>query len=222
MKVFHSFFKTFPTARTRLFMDLRPTKIQVDEQADSAAAAKLSSARMDLLFAMTEGKTLEQQVTRLFETLRMPVYQYLVSAFGNAAEAEDLTQDAFLQLYKVLRQGQPIRDARFWIFRVAHNLAINRGKHNKFIAQLDGDSWAEIEERLLDRSLNPEQNILQREKYERVYEGLKLLSMQERQSLYLRAEGFKYKEIADIMNVAVPTVGEFLRRGIRKLTKHKQ
>lgn len=196
-------------------------KIQVDEQADSSAAAKLSSAGMDLLFAMTEGNTLEQQVTQLFETLRMPVYQYLVSVFGNQAEAEDTTQDAFLQLYKALRQGQTIREARFWIFRVAHNLAINRGKHNKFIAQLDADSWSEIEERLLDRGLNPEQNILQREKYERVHEGLKLLSMQERQSLYLRAEGFKYKEIADIMKIATPTVGEFLRRGIRKLTENR-
>lgn len=196
-------------------------KIQVDEQADSSAAAKLSSAGMDLLFAMTEGNTLEQQVTQLFETLRMPVYQYLVSVFGNQAEAEDTTQDAFLQLYKALRQGQTIRDARFWIFRVAHNLAINRGKHHKFIARLDADSWSEIEERLLDRGLNPEQNILQREKYERVHEGLKLLSMQERQCLYLRAEGFKYKEIADIMNIATPTVGEFLRRGIRKLTENR-
>jgi RNA polymerase sigma-70 factor (ECF subfamily) len=199
-------------------------KIQVDEQADSSTAgAKLSSsAGINLLFAMTEGKTLEQQVTQLFENLRMPVYQYLVSAFGNAAEAEDTTQDAFLQLYKALREGQSIRDARFWIFRVAHNLAINRGKHNKFIAQLDADSWREVEERLLDKNLNPEQNILQREKYERVYEGLKLLSIQERQSLYLRAEGFKYKEIAEIMNIAVPTVGEFLRRGIRKLTETKR
>lgn len=200
-------------------MDLQPIKIRVDEQVDFSAAAALVSAGVDLPYAMTVNQTLEQQVTQFFETLRLPVYQYLMAVFGNRAEAEDLTQDAFLQLYKALRQGQTIRNVRFWVFRVAHNLALNRRKHNQFIAPLDADSWAVIETQLQDKSLNPEQNILQREKYKRVYEGLKLLSRQERQSLFLRAEGFKYKEIAEIMNVAVPTVGEFLRRGIRKLTE---
>lgn len=195
-------------------------KIWIDEQADSTTAAAFSTST-DLLGAMTETASPEQQVARLFETLRMPVYHYLLAVFGNPADAEDLTQDAFLQLYKALRQGQMIRNVRFWIFRVAHNLAINRQKHDQFIAPLDADSWREIEIQLLDKNLNPEQNILQREKYELIYEGLKRLSMHERQSLQLRAEGFKYKEIAEIMDVATPTVGEFLRRGIKKLTERK-
>lgn len=203
-------------------MDLQPIKIWVDEQADSVAAAGMLSAGTDLLGAMTETDSLEQQTARLFEALRMPVYQYLMAVFGDAAEAEDLTQDAFLQLYKALRQGQTIRNVRFWIFRVAHNLAINRQKHNQFIAPLGAESWREIEKQFPDKNLNPEQNILQRERYERIYEGMKLLSIHERQSLHLRAEGFKYKEIAEIMNVATPTVGEFLRRGIRKLTERKR
>lgn len=198
-------------------MDLQPLKIRVDEPADPLSAAAAFSAGTDLLGAMTESNSLEEQVAGLFETLRMPVYQYLMAVFGNAAEAEDLTQDAFLQLYKALRQGQTIRNVRFWIFRVAHNMAINRQKHNQFIAPLDADSWQEIEKQFPDKASNPEQNVLQREKYERIYEGMKLLSAHERQSVHLRAEGFKYKQIAEIMNVAVPTVGEFLRRGIKKL-----
>ena len=87
-----------------------------------------------------------------------------MAVFGNPAEAEDVTQDAFLQLYKTLRQGQTIHDARFWIFRVAHNLVISHHRHNQFIAPLSADSWAEIERQLPDKGLNPEQNVLQREK----------------------------------------------------------
>lgn len=194
-------------------------KILLDERADPGASAL--SERTDLQGTMTGSDSLEQQLARLFETLRVPVYQYLMAVFGNEAEAEDLTQDAFLQLYKALREGQTIRNVRFWIFRVAHNLAINRRKHNQFIAPLGADMWQEIEKQLPDKGLNPEQIILQREKYERIYEGMKRLSIQERQALHLRAEGFKYKEIAEIMNVATPTVGEFLRRGIGKLTEQK-
>lgn len=204
-------------------MDLQPLKIRTGEPADSlSAAAAFSVAETDLLGAMmSETNSLEQKVAVLFETLRLPVYQYLMAVFGDAAEAEDLTQDAFLQLYKALRQGQTIRNVRFWIFRVAHNLAINRRKVNQFMAPLDADSWREIEKQFADKAANPEQNILQRERYEQIYEGMKLLSAHERQSLHLRAEGFKYKEIAEIMSVAVPTVGEFLRRGIKKLTEKK-
>lgn len=203
-------------------MEWRQIKILNDEKADSAAASA-AAVKMDLSNAiMAESDKIEHQVTRLFETLRMPVFHYLMAVFGNSAEAEDLTQDAFLQLYKVLRKGETIRNVRSWIFRVAHNLAISRQRRNKFIAPLDADSWQEIEQQLPDKGLNPEQIILQREKYERIYDGLKLLSEKERQSMYLRAEGFKYKEIAEIMNVAVPTVGEFLRRGIKKLTEHKR
>lgn len=173
----------------------------------------------ELLISMAETNQLEQQITQLFETLRQPVYQYLMAVFGNAEEAEDLTQDAFLQLYKTVKSGQTIRNIRFWIFRVAHNLAVNRRKHNQFIAPLDANSWEVIESLLADSKLNPEQNVLLREKYERLYLGLKRLSMQERQALFLRAEGFRYREIGEIMSVATPTVGEFLRRGIKKLSE---
>ena len=108
---------------------------------------------------------------------------------------------------------------RFWIFRVAQNAALNRRKHNQYIAPLDADSWAEIERLLPAAGLNPEQNALYREKYERLYEGLKRLSLHERQAIYLRLEGFKYREIGELMNIAIPTVEEFLRRGIRKLSE---
>ena len=177
------------------------------------------SPETELWNSMADSNKLEQQITQLFETWRFPVYQYLMAVFGNPAEAEDLTQDAFLQLYTTIKSGQTIRNVRFWIFRVAHNLAVNRRKHNQFMTPLDADSWDEIEKLIPDTNLNPEQNVLLREKYERLYLGLKRLSMQERQALYLRAEGFLYKEIGEIMNIATPTVGEFLRRGIKKLSE---
>ena len=180
-------------------------------------AGVLSDA--DLVYLTNEATTLEEKVTELFDALRLPVYQYLVAVFGNAAEAEDLTQDVFLSLYKALRGGQTIRNVRFWIFRVAQNAALNRRKHNQYIAPLDADSWAEIERLLPSIGLNPEQNALYREKFERLYEGLKRLSMQERQAIYLRSEGFKYREIGELMNVKITTVEEFLQRGIRKLSE---
>lgn len=169
------------------------------------------------LCAMTETINLEERIEQLFGMLRMPVYQYLLSVFSEPGEAEDLTQDAFLQLYKTLLKGQEVQNVRFWIFRVAHNLAVNSRKHSQFVSTIQGETWKDFEMLVPDTGLNPEQIVLKREKFERLLKGLKRLTLNERQCLYLRAEGFRYKEIADIMEVAVPTVGEYLRRSIMKL-----
>jgi RNA polymerase sigma factor (sigma-70 family) len=67
----------------------------------------------------------EREATRLFVALREPVYLYLARVLRDAAAAEDLTQEAFLSLYSTLHKGTRVTDPRAWVFRVAHNLAIN-------------------------------------------------------------------------------------------------
>lgn len=171
----------------------------------------------EVVLIMAETSNLEEQIEQVFEALRMQVFHYLLSVFGDVHEAEDLTQDTFLQLYRERLKGTEIQNARFWIFRVAHNLAINRRRHEQFVSTLPADNWDEIERMLPDTGLNPEQLTLKREQYSRLLDGMKKLTLNERQCLYLRAEGFRYREIAEIMSIGVPTVGEYLRRSIDKL-----
>ena len=78
---------------------------------------------------------------------------------------------------------------------------------------------AAIEQRLVSESPHPELAILDREKMLRVHRAVSSLSYQQRQCLYLRAEGFRYREIAEILDVASSTVGEFLQRAIIRLRK---
>ena len=52
----------------------------------------------------------------------------------------------------------------------------------------------------------------------RVQTAMSSLSEQQKQCLFLRAEGFRYREIAEILGVSISTVAESLRRAIRKLT----
>lgn len=171
-------------------------------------------------FGVLQGTVkLEERVTRLFELLREPVYHYLLVIFRRPAEAEDITQETFLQLYKHLHDGERIENVRFWIFRVAHNLAINRQKRERIYELLAEPTWEEIRERLADSALDPEQLLLRQEKMQRLHAAMAWLSPQERQCLHLRAEGFRYREIAEILGIATPSVAEFLRRGIRKLMR---
>lgn len=162
---------------------------------------------------------LEQKVAGYFEQWREPVYRYVVAAFGNSAQAEDVIQEAFLQLYRCLHAGQSIGNARAWIFRVAHNLAVNQIKSQQFITPLDDEMWAEIRQLYQDTSPSPEQELIQQEKFDRLRVAVALLTAPERQCLHLRTKGLRYREIAKILDMSTTTVAETLYRVIEKLAK---
>lgn len=162
---------------------------------------------------------LDEKVAELFEQLRDPIFRYLVAVFGNPGEAEEITQEAFYRFYRCLRGGQAVSDVRSWLFRVAHNLAVDQQKGKKYLAVFDVTLWEELCELHQDPTPNPEQRVLQREHAERLQSLLAHLSSQQRECLVLRAEGFRYREIAEFLGVSISTVEEFVRRGIKKMMK---
>jgi RNA polymerase sigma-70 factor (ECF subfamily) len=53
----------------------------------------------------------------------------------------------------------------------------------------------------------------------RLRQALEMLSPQQRQCLFLRCEGLRYREIAEVLEISVGTVSEFLRRAINHLRR---
>src|SRR5690349_22118698 len=178
-------------------------KIDVDQ----SSAARVHHAANE----MSQGLTIEDRVTTLFEALRGSMLGYIVSVFGiaTAAEAEDITQDAFLQLHRMLQKGHAIENPRAWLFRVAHNLAIGRLKLRQFVAPLDDLEWDEISRRIPDPGMSPEQRAQRVEDFARLYIAMGRLSVQERECLHLRSEGLRYHEIAEVLGISTPAVGKY-------------
>jgi len=178
-------------------------------------------ARSSVLLLTQQPMDLEQRVIAVYESLRSPVYQYLAATFGDAIDAEDITQETFLRLYIHWSNGRAIAEDRLrsWVFRVAHNLAIDRERSSKFVRELDSEAHLPAILQLPDRGPNPEETLLDQERFDSVQNGLALLSGQERHCLHLRAEGFRYREIAEILGITSSSVAEFLRRAIRKLMR---
>ena len=164
---------------------------------------------------------LEEKVVRVYESLRSSVSQYLTASFGDPAEAEDITQETFLRLYVYWSSGKSIADncLRSWIFRVAHNLAIDRKRNSKYVREVDSEARLLAMLQVPDSGRNPEETLLEQERFHSVRHGLALLSKQERHCLHLRAEGFRYREIAEILGITKSSVAEFLRRAMRKLMR---
>ena len=77
----------------------------------------------------------------------------------------------------------------------------------------------DIELRLAGLDLNPEQDLLERERLTRFHRAVENLSDQQRRCLHLRLEGLRYPEIAAVLGISASAVGEFLRRAIVRLRK---
>lgn len=159
--------------------------------------------------------TSQEQVTQLYEDARDDVYRYLLILGLAPPQAQEATQEVFLRLFSTLQKGERIENARAWIFRVAHNYGLTLRSREDMTRAFD----PAIETRLSDRSANPEQALLERERRLRFHHAVEGLSDRQRHCLYLRAEGFRYHEIAAILGVSDSTVAEFLRRAINRLRK---
>ena len=187
-------------------------KLQIDSYAEDAAFE--SALRGDSPGAMSA--TLDGRVTELFQRLRGSVYRYLVAVIQDPAVAEEVTQEAFLRLYCHLRERKPVDHVRPWIFRVAHNLALNEKTRGKFLG--GGESATRELPRVPadSGSMDPEQTLLLRERTDL---ALQQLSRHQRECLVLKVEGFRYREIAEILGLSLPNVSQSLRRGIKKLMR---
>jgi RNA polymerase sigma-70 factor (ECF subfamily) len=167
------------------------------------------------LGAQARPVTLQEQVTEIYESLRNDVYRYLLVLGLAPDQAQEVSQEAFLRLYAALRKGTRIENTRAWVFTVARNCAMSERASGAQLRSFD----AEMEDQLVDESPSAERTLLDREKFRRLHHAVSSLSHQQRNCLHLRVEGFRYREIAEIVGVSTSTVGEFLRRAVNRLRK---
>lgn len=118
-------------------------------------------------------------------------------------------------MYLAQRGGTKIRHTRAWIFTVGHNLALNLRQAEQGIHLFDPTAESDF----ASKEPDPERRAIDNQRNSRLQDALASLSDQQRHCLLLRAEGFRYREIADIIGVGTSTVGEFLRRAISRLRK---
>jgi RNA polymerase sigma-70 factor (ECF subfamily) len=176
---------------------------------DSASAVRADSLRHGVT-------TAEREVSVLYERLRDSVYRYLIVVLHDPSVAEEITQEAFLELYCCLRDRKAIKNVRAWVFRVAHNLALNERKRRRFVSGDGSTPWIELYPPPASGLPELERATLQQERIEL---AMQRLSQHEHQCVVLRLEGFRYREIAEILGLSIPNVAQSLRRGIKKLMK---
>jgi RNA polymerase sigma-70 factor, ECF subfamily len=165
--------------------------------------------------AETGAARLEYDVEQIYHETRADICSYLLCLGVPSAQAPEVTQEVYLRLYQTMRKGEAIQNMRAWLFRVAHNLGLKVRSREKAFRAVNPD-WDRFSH---TASESPERDMLDREKMQRVQGALKTLSPQQRNCLYLRSEGLRYREIAEVMGIRSSTVNEFLRRAIKRISE---
>jgi RNA polymerase sigma-70 factor, ECF subfamily len=163
--------------------------------------------------------TLDEKVMVYFEELRLPVFRYLVRKTHNAGCADDLTQETFLRLCRHLLDNKPLENPKAWLFTVANNLAIDVARRDGSSIHLNEGNWREIEESRSAMESDPESLLIQNERLDRLKTAVLNLTPLQRECLHLRAEGLRYREIAELLAISVSTVADAVRRATVKLAR---
>jgi RNA polymerase sigma-70 factor, ECF subfamily len=160
---------------------------------------------------------LEALVICLFDKFQGRVLNYVLTCGLPFHDAEDVVQETFLSLFRHLELGRPRSNLNGWLFRVAHNLALKRRKSSlPFEANFDPHK---ILARQMAPGLSPESQFAFGQMHQRLHAVFEALPDQEQRCLYLRAEGLKYRDIAQVLDISLGTVSASLSRALARMVR---
>jgi RNA polymerase sigma-70 factor, ECF subfamily len=159
---------------------------------------------------------LENAVISLFDQLRDRLLRYILSFGLSIHDSEEVIQDVFLSLFRHLQLGRSRRNLHGWVFRVAHNLALKQCSENRKLYDTAGSGRALVEQQL-DPAPSPEEALAYSQRQERLLAVFRALPEQDQRCLRLRAEGLRYREIANVLGVSLGSISVSLARSLARL-----
>ena len=150
-----------------------------------------------------------------YESHQAPLFRYVHRLVGDSDLAADVIQESFVRL---LNNPLPDEDVRRWLFTVATNLVRDDARMRTRRQRLLAEQY-ERSDMASDPVEIPDQMALRSERIGVARSALAQLSERDRQMLLMREEGFRYSEIAKVIDVAPGSVGTLLARALRRFAK---
>lgn len=160
--------------------------------------------------AIKEGD--QKAYAALMNNYRDSLYFMLLKMTNNANDADDLTIEAFGKAFKKLEQYTPDYAFSTWLFKIASNNCIDfmRKKKKRTFSMnntADGDDGQELATIIPSDTLDPEENVMKKEKVRMMREIVEKLKPHYRKLIELRYfKEYSYEEIAEELNLPLGTV----------------
>ena len=155
---------------------------------DSDPALTVAMLRVD-----DERKALGAQTADAYLQLSAELFGFLQRTVRDPEVAADLLADLFTRLLLEERRGRWPDQPRGWLYRVATNLVMSRGRHLRVMARVDRVLRGQYQE---PRDQSPDVEVLRRERRGDLDRALDQLSIDARTALLLAAQGFDGRTIS--------------------------
>lgn len=152
-----------------------------------------------------------------------PIYSFIYRLVGNSQDAEDISQEVFLKVWKNIKKYDNSKSFKTWLFTIAKNTAYDSLRKKKEIVFSDfenDDSENGLEDSLVSSEILPELALIKEEDVVALEEAIKKLPPDYRTVLLLKeTEELTFEEIGDILNKPMNTVKSHYRRSLLSLKK---
>ena len=144
---------------------------------------------------------------KLVEAYKKPIYNLAYRMLNDREEANDITQDTFLRVYRHIERYKPEHKFSTWIYAIASRLCIDRLRKVKGNIQ-------ELDFNLPDNWPLPEEQVIQNQMRQDIDSAINRLPEKYRLVIVLRhLNELSYEEIATALEIPVNTVKTHLFRG---------
>jgi len=166
-----------------------------------------------------------ERYAEIIERYQGKLFAYLYRLVGNREEAEDLLQDVFIKAYKNLRSYDSSRKFSSWVYRIAHNEAVNYIKRKSLKRFISWEDISSTKDKLESSSMEDgaDDAWIRKEAINDVDQAINSLPIKYKQVLLLRYFSDKsYEEISEILGKPVNTVGTLINRAKKKLSEEME
>ena len=153
---------------------------------------------------------------RLVEHTRRPLFGFILRMMEGHADAEEVFQEVWV---RAIRHIDQFRDRSFlsWLFRIAHNLVIDRARRTKPMVDIESGENG-IEGRIVARAPSPDGVAAGKDMGRRIADAVSRLPVEQREVFLMRTEGeIPFKEIAKIQGTSINTALGRMQYALNKL-----
>ena len=165
------------------------------------------------------------EFSSILYTYQDRVYNQAYRMLGNREDAEEATQDIFLNVYKALSEFRGDSKVTTWIYRITSNVCISRLRKKQLdITSLD-EPWDDSDNRTLadiipDGGEDPSSLLESEEMNEMIRDTVRQLPPDWAMAVSLfHFDDLSYEEIAEIMDTPKATVATYIFRGRKRLAE---
>ena len=156
--------------------------------------------------------------SEIIEKYEKMIYNLAYRIFNNRSDAEDITQEVFIKVYKNLHKCEGKQSIKTWVYTIAYNTCIDEVRKRKGKNNISLDMEIEGEKNSFSLEIpsnepTPEKALMEKEGLFEIEQAISSLNENNRALIFLRdIKGLSYNEISEIMNLNIGTVKSRINR----------